>query len=371
MHCWSASDAPFLDPMHHVSGERMIGYLCRGGGSIGLGHLARARALLEVAGDALELTVPADSLSAALWATGGFPQQIRTFQGDAPPLEMIQHLHALLIDDYNVADDWILSAHEHTPVVLIDDWQRSGSEAACLVNPNFGARQSDYPSGGAAIFALGELFALVRREFSDLARRRRVDHNRVAVSFGGADAGATAIEVALRLLETSWYASGGSIDLLVARTSDELTDFARQAGERVCVHVRSPDFAVICAAASVVVCASSTVSHEIAALGCAFVPVGTVDNQRILVQRWAQGGIGEALHVGEEGWAARAASLVDRLMRNQDARNALSLRARECVDGKGPERVWGLVTELSRATGHAESGVSSRRVNRTNLDVDR
>lgn len=170
--------------------------------SIGAGHVVRclalAAALRQLGADAV---LASDALLESLARRAEEMGVPRSTRSAAPP-----DPDRLVIDGYHIdAELRAALAHEHVPRVIIDDLGVDHAGASMVLNQNLFARPGIPPVPADAEGLAGPTYALLGREFLDVAPERPQPPvaERVLVTMGGADPGdATSIAVeALSRLE--------------------------------------------------------------------------------------------------------------------------------------------------------------------------
>ena len=109
----------------------MLAYICRGGGSIGWGHVSRGQALLSAAGAGdLLLLGNSDEVREELYGRAS----ILPFDPSR-----LDRYGLIVVDDYPLSQADIDGFRSHAPVAVVDDWVRLDARCDVLVNPNVGA----------------------------------------------------------------------------------------------------------------------------------------------------------------------------------------------------------------------------------------
>lgn len=250
------------------------------------------------------------------------------------------------LDHYELGAEYAAALRSRgVRVVRWDDLlDPSVAEADLVVNQNLGATAEAYRGLTPAPVLAGAEYATVRAEFRARRAAFRAKPERVAVSFGGADAGGGS-ELALAALADSPLA----VSLLVGALNQRRERLERLARERAGVEmlVDSPRVAEVLAGADLAVIAPGTTLLEACALGLPTVSVVCAENQRPGAERAAA--IGVTLLAGEVAYISPA-TLGERVMeltRDAALRERMRERAMAHVDGRGAARVLERVAALA------------------------
>jgi len=230
-------------------------------------------------------------------------------------------------------------------LLFVDDDGRAASYAADLVlNQNAYADESLYPNREPYTrLLLGSRYVLLRREFEawcqwkreipDLARK-------ILVTMGGSDPDnftERAIEALTSIEEDGLQAAvvvGGS-----NARSDLLEGIAARSGQQISLRRDISNMAELMAWADLAVSAAGTTSWEMCRMGLPALLIDLAENQtpvaRELDRRRCAIHLGSPRDVSSE----KLAQQVKRLLHSREDREAMSLRGRELVDGKGTRRV--------------------------------
>ena len=316
---------------------------------MGWGHLMRGCTVAEsMPGDLTFVVGEGFDEARAIVRSRGIPAGVRRWSGPAPVASDLGDSQVAVIDSY-VIDPGALAGK--CPVVVFDDWVRTGITADGLVNANLGATRADYAGARASHWALGAGYALIRTEIrAAAAAGSEVDSETVLLTFGGSDPlGVTAL-VADRLRSTDWFADGGRLCVILGRSYQGATPWQSwPAADRTRCDVVTdpPDFVRRCASAMLIVVASGTTVYELAAMQKAFIPVAHTENNRRIARELAAVGIGAGLFAGEGPWLDRVAADVQGLAVDVEARHALGARARLLVDGNGVYRLKEFLSQVA------------------------
>ena len=325
-----------------------IAYVCDGGKRLGLGHISRGRALLAKCTGHLVVGTGIDEVSSL------FPHLplVRWSTPDEPFAPEDITADVVVVDDYDLPEEWVAAISDRAPVAVVDDWKRPDSAAHVVINPNVGAVPQFYASSAADVRLCGARFSLIRPEVTAAGIGRQTRPGSVLVTLGGGNSTAD-----LAALVSGLEAHGGSLvrsmDVVLGPASTLDGRLVRHTvGEiAVTVHRGPEDFATLCAESEVVVCSASTTSHEMAYLGVAFAPVVTADNQERIARGWEEAGVAPYLSVQDPDFPENIGREVHSLLRDVTSRTTRAARGRRAVDGRGPDRVMRALTAQAERFG--------------------
>jgi spore coat polysaccharide biosynthesis predicted glycosyltransferase SpsG len=292
----------------------------------GIGHVMRTAAIVETlvqTGDAARYVTVDDPLARRLHSRLGHEVQYVTGVDDRAWLDALGADDVVLFDAYGVAQRLVDDVRSRVRrVALVDDLGEPEPIVDLVVNPN-SDRVPARP--GAAVLA-GPAYALVASHFRERRRRRTAPPGRLVLTLGGTDprgmtslAAGRAIDAGCR--DVVAVIGPGAADLDVA-------------GIEV---VRDPPAidAVFDEADAAVTAAGST-TWQLLCMGVPTIVVETAANQRLIVE--AAVSAGAALDGGSADDLAPLGSALTSL-RDPRTCTALSERALDLVDGRGPSRV--------------------------------
>ncbi len=230
-------------------------------------------------------------------------------------------------------------------ILFLDDYGHAGYYCADLVlNQNVSASESAYEHREPYTrLLLGPRYCLLRREFNAWQGWRREvapSGHRVLVTMGGSDP-KNVTERAIAALNSikddnleATVVVGGS------NPRPELLErVAAGVGNKIVLRRDISNMAELMAWADVAVSAAGTTCWEMCLMGLPALLVDLAENQTPVARELDRRGC--AIHLGSlpDVSSGKIAEQVDRLLRSEEERQAISLRCRELVDGKGARRV--------------------------------
>jgi UDP-2,4-diacetamido-2,4,6-trideoxy-beta-L-altropyranose hydrolase len=236
-------------------------------------------------------------------------------------------------------------------VLMIDDTAREPARGAdVLLNPNLDAERLDHGADPGTLLVLGPRYALVREEFRrarELPRDTAPVARRLLVTLGGSDPA----NVSARVLEALDRLDVPGLSAVLIAGAHSAHGPALQAAAAACgtpvrIVTDAPDMAHWMAWADLAVAGGGGTCWELATLGIpALLLVAAADQQpnvRGLDARQAAVAGGDLARISAADLAARLRALC----LDAGHRRRLADSARGLVDGRGAERVVGLVAAL-------------------------
>lgn len=327
--------------------------------SVGLGHVVRCRALAEeltargatctMVGPSRTHSIPLDQGIFGRWTPiTDWEDEISDAQR---LLDIVDEVGAdrLVLDDYRVrvAYQRELSAAGAPPWLQAAPREGEEIRARWIYNANPSAREEVYRAAAvdpAADYLIGPRYALLRREFRNAPRLRRVHETspQVLIAFGGGDdRGAVAFSLEalkpildrIRVVVLSGPGNPANAEIQGV--------LARSPAGSVSLRVGPPRVAELFASSHVGLLAAGTATFEAAACGLPMVLVPISNNQEGQALAWQHLGIATSLNrygvASPEDICLAVRSLLD----NPDERAKRESAARRLVDGEGSSRVAG------------------------------
>jgi spore coat polysaccharide biosynthesis predicted glycosyltransferase SpsG/RimJ/RimL family protein N-acetyltransferase len=308
---------------------------CHGGPAIGMGHVARAAALAEVALDRGHQVAFAGTFEGPLVTERLATLGVEVV--DEPDLTTYDVVH---VDTY-LPDGDDLAARAAGVALLsnLEDGEYGRRPADLVVDPNLGAESTSRDSG--SVLLRGSRWALLRRSVTDHAGQAALadEARRVLVVMGGTDPLGATGAVLDALAATGRNLAVTAIAQPEAR--DELQ--RRVAGYALDVRLVPPraDLTALMLEQDLVVSAAGTTVWDLCCLGVPAALVCVADNQEAgyqrVLERGAAVGLGSAAHGLDRD--AAVATLQRVLGDHRGLREQLSAAGTRLVDGRGAWRV--------------------------------
>jgi len=252
----------------------------------------------------------------------------------------------VVVDGYQFGADYQQALKSaNLKILFLDDYGHADHYFADVVmNQNVSAEDCPYENRETYTrLLLGPKYCLLRREFNQWREWRREilpAGHRVLVTMGGSDPQnftARAIDALNLIADDNLEAAvivGGSNDHF-----ESLETRAAKAGKKISVCRDVSNMAERMAWADVAVSAAGTTCWEMCLLGLPAILVDLAENQIPVAKALDQRGC--AIYLGGPGEVSsqRLASQMESLMGSRADRQALSVRCRELVDGRGAQRV--------------------------------
>lgn len=318
------------------------------GPSAGLGHIRRSITLakaLSRAGAECRFVGDPDAVASQAIEAAGFH-----FSGDHRWKNTTGSLAldgkkpvVIVVDSYHVTDEWLNHVRQSAKALIyIDDFDRipDAADVIIQIRPEEGRRRRRLSSArsGQQVFR-GARYALPDVSFFRGTRRRvRPRARRFLLTLGGADPHGLHSRLMPALLSVLDQRSELTVVVGPYFNQSQIT-----ADPRVrWVHDVSPDkMAELMFHADLAITAGGQSLYELAATGLPAVAVQVADNQRANIAGFAQmGTIVFAGSAEQEDLVRRVVSEVDRLGKDAVARETMSRRGQQLVNGEGlPEIV--------------------------------
>ncbi len=259
-----------------------------GNSQIGLGHIYRGIALVEMLKDNFEITFFSRKNSTTIpIADTGFdikyiPDEIELITEPEYFNITIDKDTIIVLDGYDFSEDYQKQMKEYGfKLVYIDDLAKGKQYADLVINHSPGAKESNYNTADYTKLALGLDYALIRQPFIHFDRKSIKRNNKpkvVFVSFGGADTKDFTYKTVKQLTHNNTIktinvvlGSAYSHKSIFKIGSDKLRIFQNIGETQMFEIMSSSDLAIIPA---------STVSIELAALGVPMVLGYYTENQK-------------------------------------------------------------------------------------------
>lgn len=249
-------------------------------------------------------------------------------------------LHALVLDHYGLGAEWLEGAQQVTARrVVVDDLANRILPCEILVNPGIGVERADYENlvPRTARLLLGPRFVLLRPSFRaarDTRRRAMAAVGTVLVTMGGSDP-LNVTSTAIRAVQAALPAARIEVVLGALYRGDPV------GGSGIRVHRAIGDAAMaqLMTTADLAIGAGGTTSWERCALGLPSIILRLARNQDAVASRLDAAGVALDGGPAEEVDVDKLSGLIRRLTGNKRARQRMSDRALDLIDGRGVERV--------------------------------
>jgi UDP-2,4-diacetamido-2,4,6-trideoxy-beta-L-altropyranose hydrolase len=258
----------------------------------------------------------------------------------------------VILDGYGFDVQYQKSLKSLVPcLVCLDDVPGRPLECHIVLNQNLGVSTADYQpfvSAGTRVLA-GPQYALLRSEITKNAGLYRVGQrpSRVLVTLGGSDSRDDTARVLAEITDLNDV----QINVVLGPFYRHSNPMKRVSGlqlKQVQVHEGLTSLLDLAQRTDLAVTAAGSTVWELACLGVPMVVVGTAQNQEAVLRGLTEFGAAQVL-----GWMTACSPgdinrAVRELLRQPDRLSALSKAAIRLVDGKGVERMAGIINEMSR-----------------------
>jgi UDP-2,4-diacetamido-2,4,6-trideoxy-beta-L-altropyranose hydrolase len=321
------------------------------GPRIGGGHLMRCLTLARVLlARGWAVTVVANPFAQAMLEHFGDPAMAVVPADDDRDAQVATALawasDWLLLDHYFLSPEQEAALARGRRLMVFDDLADRPRPADVLVNPAYGAAETDYAGllpPGARVLA-GPAYAQLRPEFAthrDAALHRRHEGGHLGhalVSLGLTDVGGITRRV-VQALRARF--PGLVLDVVLGDAASSLPPLRERAKTDVAIrlHVDTTGMAALMTHADLAIGAGGGSAWERATLGLPAVTVILADNQRPMAQAMARDGLTLTADVTRPDFEDRLLAGVQTLIDDPALRRAISEKAAALCDGKGAERV--------------------------------
>lgn len=299
----------------------------------------RVTFLIPEGSPAIERRIRLEGCCLKSLASSFFPQAVVDYMRQTTPC-------AVVLDGYGFGsrEQSALSAANHQVLAIDDFGQSTEYPVRWILNQNPQAGRDLYARRGIQTrLLLGSEFALLRQEFRPWLNWKRTvprHASRILITIGGSDPD----NLSSQILESLSHLKEANLEVvLVAGGSNpylkDLQSAVDSSQTRVRMVTNTLDMPALMAWADVAISGAGGTAYELCYMGLPALLFVIADNQQ---------GIAESLSnlsaAVNAGWARDfdALSFAERLRQligSQSARQALSTRARELVDGLGADRV--------------------------------
>jgi UDP-2,4-diacetamido-2,4,6-trideoxy-beta-L-altropyranose hydrolase len=364
----SAEDAAATDlgagaDLPRLEGRRLI-VRADASHAAGTGHLMRALALsqawLDGGGVVRWLLARApEPLSARIAAEGIEIVPLRAPPGTAPDAAAVRVELAndegarALVDglEFDAAYLSALGAMGRRVLLVDDSAEHEAYPVGFVLNQNAHADRAAYPADASARFLLGTEFVVLRREFRRSQPPRTIPRRarHLLVTLGGADPGGVSRRVVAALGELPpELQHGAEVRVIVGAANPDgtrLEEEARRLSSTLPVRIERGvlDMPGLLAWADLAITSGGSTVWELARMGCPALVIETVPVETLLAEGLARVGLDDRLGRADHLDAATITAAVAARIDDHGWRQAMSARGPELVDGRGANRVLGVL----------------------------
>jgi len=344
-----------------VTGRAVLAVRADAGPRIGSGHLVRSSALgsawAAAGGDVVFLTSAVAADYCADLAPG---HRVIPLEGETRPLDVDLEATLGALRDFGAA--WValdgqqfddgyhrrLRDAGHRVLVIDDVAHLPRYDADVLVNQNIDAGSLAYVTGEDCRRLLGPEYALLRPQFTERARSPREPGTgpvRLLVTLGAADAE----QLTLRVVEAVEPAGAPGLEttIVIGPANADADEVASKLAAKPALRiVRAPsDMAALMADADLAVSAAGSTCWELAFMGVPCLLLVTGPDQAANASGLDREGFAVNLGPASMLRAEALASALTRLAGDAERRHVMAERGRRLVDGRGCDRVVGVLKE--------------------------
>ena len=332
---------------------------------IGTGHVMRCLALAQAWQDAGGKTTflmaqSTPSIEARLTAENCSVLSLSVMPGSNEDADLTNEYASGIDAEWLVADGYAFGAkyqeqirNRERKLLCVDDAGKCDRYVADIVlNQNLAAAHDLYPNylPGTQLL-LGPSFCLLRREFTPWRKFQREiilrGHN-VLVTLGGStpvEGGVRVIEALGRArvegLRAIFVVGGSSLDVAA------LENCASKFPEKISIRRDVSNMAELMAHADVAISAAGSTCWELCLLGLPSILLDTADNQIPVAIELERDGCMVYAGSGHTVSPDDLARSLENLLASPEARQSMSRKSRQLVDGQGAERVVSAMRQLA------------------------
>jgi UDP-2,4-diacetamido-2,4,6-trideoxy-beta-L-altropyranose hydrolase len=268
----------------------------------------------------------------------------------------IQKTDVILIDSYYVTEKYLNEIRKLVFSALMDDFGDRLFAADCVINYNAFADKESYRqlySGTDTRLCIGSEYIPIRSQFTDCqftdrGYRVRDEVKNVLITTGGGDAENIAGKILSELYNKNEKLN---YDLIIGKFNPNLKALQQMAesNPRIKIHTDVLDMASLMMQSDIAITAGGTTVYELAALGIPMICFSYAENQEKLtdyIENSKIAGCGGKYHREPEQVLTKIKELFSLYCRDYSVRNTCYLKERKLVDGKGGERLAGVLCEI-------------------------
>ncbi len=268
-----------------------------------------------------------------------------------PSLE--QQTDVLVVDTYNVSQEYFLLLRPHVKLVYIDDVNKFPYPVDIIINGNITGTYMGYRKYDEnQVLLLGPAYNMIRDEFSNLpARIVRGRVEEIMLTVGGADPYNLTGKL-LAFLLSNGQLNSLRINVLIGGgfTNCESLLKVRQKNKRVVFYANSSladnfpaiiysPVSAIMLRSDLAIAAGGSTLYEFAACGTPVLAFILAKNQEFIVHKMEELGYIKSLDWYNQLSKEQIVDNIEKLMNNYEWRRKMSYKGQRLVDGKGSERI--------------------------------
>jgi UDP-2,4-diacetamido-2,4,6-trideoxy-beta-L-altropyranose hydrolase len=265
--------------------------------------------------------------------------------------EKRQKTDVILMDSYYVTEKYLAEMRTFGYLVLMDDYGDRAYPADCVIDYNAFADIEAYRrmySGTDTELCIGSEYIPIRSQFIDCEYSVRDEVRNVLITTGGGDAE----NIAGKILE-ELYDNNDKLnyDLIIGKFNPNLKVLQQMAEvhPQINIHVDVKDIASLMAQSDIAITAGGTTVYELAALGVPMICFSYAENQEKLtdyIENNKIAGSGGKYHRCPAQVLKKIRELFVQYCEDVSIRNACYLKEKSLVDGRGGERLAGVLCEI-------------------------
>jgi UDP-2,4-diacetamido-2,4,6-trideoxy-beta-L-altropyranose hydrolase len=318
------------------------------GKQFGLGHLVRSKALADaLTKQGIECTFAVKTIHAI---NAIQPYHLILLGSEEAFILLAAEFDIIIIDhyDYNTALFKQLADYANAVVVVLDDeCNRGPLYADIIVNPISQIEALPYSDAAPnAKLLTGVQYRLLRAAFSEVELPPFQQRQSVLISFGGSDVAGLTLPVLKQLQESEL--ADYEIIVITGGGCAGYEEISRLCQKNNFQHLHDvADMAALFKTAKLAISAAGSTVFELACCGVPSVFALVADNQLLSVQEQQQAGWCQVVDCRHDNRAELLVKAAEKLSAAQ-ALEAMSIKARQQIDGKGAERVAAIIQQFEK-----------------------
>ena len=334
----------------------MILFRADGNSQLGSGHIMRCLSLADALQEKgfCSTFVVAELCMQSLVQKRGYECRVLGSTYDHMDEELPMFLQLLeerrpacvILDSYYVTSEYMTAVSSEFPLVYIDDLNMFDYPADLIINYMLYADKLDYSQNKN--YLLGQQYALLRKEFQNVPRRRAsAQVNHVLLSTGGADWEHVALQCVQYLRKQP--TDSMTYHVILGAMNQDVAEIERLAGgcANIVLHRTVTDMRSLMLQCDVAISAGGTTLFELCACGIPTVTYVLADNQIMNVEAFETEGL--MLCAGDirndERFVEHIFECLETLVQDHSLRLHISEKMQELVDGKGAARIAKAILE--------------------------
>jgi UDP-2,4-diacetamido-2,4,6-trideoxy-beta-L-altropyranose hydrolase len=267
----------------------------------------------------------------------------------------------VITDSYSIDNPYLKRIKDAGCILVsLSRLSRNDLYSDLIINYSLGISRQDYSKKAkpGARLLLGPKYFLLRKEFLNVIRRKKIKKNRrikLLVSLGGSDAS----KIVLKILKgLSVFRDKICLNVVIGpayKLASRIKTIARKEFTGSKIYTNPPRISKLMSEADLAITGAGITCYELAYLGVPNIIMAIAGNQKSNLENFTKKrlaiGLGEACRVNK----ADIREAAGRLIRSKRLRDLISIKGRGLVNGKGAEMVSRVIERIHN-NGHEDKG---------------